>query len=298
VAEAPADARSSVLITGSSTGIGRACALRLAALGFRVYAGVRREADGARLVDAGGPGIRPLILDVTRADQIAAAAARIDAETADTGLHGLVNNAGVAVAGPLEFLPIDEFRRQLEINVTGQIAVTQACLPALRRARLRADAGGTRPGRIVFMSSISGRSALPFTGAYAASKFALEAAADALRVELHPAGVAVSIVEPGVVATPIWATALRAGEGNLERMPAEVERYYGRALAGLRRRGARGMQGLPPDRVADAVVRALTARSPRSRYLVGRDARLRAALEWLLPTRLRDALIRAVVRRL
>jgi NAD(P)-dependent dehydrogenase (short-subunit alcohol dehydrogenase family) len=290
-------ARPAVLITGASRGIGAACALRLAREGFHVYAGVRSEADGAALVREGDGHIEPVILDVTKPDEIAATARTIDDATGTRGLQGLVNNAGVAVAGPLEFLPIDELRRQLEINFVGQIAVTQACLPLLRRARAAAAADG-RAGRIVFMSSISGRSALPFTGAYAASKFALEAAADAMRIELRSAGITVSVVEPGVIATPIWDTALKAGERNVDRMPAEVMDYYGTALEGLRRRAARGLKGAPPEHVADVVVHALTARSPRIRYLVGRDARFRAVVQWLLPDRLRDRVVLAAVKRL
>jgi NAD(P)-dependent dehydrogenase (short-subunit alcohol dehydrogenase family) len=212
-------------------------------------------------------------------------------------LQALVNNAGVAIAGPLEFLPLAELRRQLDINFTGQIAVTQAFLPLLRQARA-STRGDHRAGRIVFMSSISGRSALPFTGAYAASKHALEAAADALRVELKPFGITVSLVEPGVVATPIWDTARAAGERNLEVMPPQVHEYYGRMLDALRRRAARGMKGLPPEQVADVVAHALMSKRPHARYLVGRDARARVWLNRLLPTAARDRLIQAALRRL
>ena len=283
-----------VLITGASRGIGAACALRLAADGWRVFAGVRSDADGAALVSQGGKGIIPVRLDVTDQEEIRTAAALIAEGTGERGLTALVNNAGVAVAGPLEFLPIEELRRQLEINVTAQIAVTQACLPLLRRAR----AGGSpRAGRIVFMSSIAGRSALPFMGAYAASKFALEAAADALRVELRPFGLAVSIVEPGVIATPIWQTSLVTAEANLEKMPPQLEEFYGRAVNALRSR-IDSIGGLPPERVADVVAHAVTARRPRIRYIVGRDARARILLQGLLPDRVRDWLLAGVIGRL
>ncbi|HEX6309973.1 MAG TPA: SDR family oxidoreductase [Longimicrobiales bacterium] len=291
------DALPAVLVTGASKGIGAACTLRLARDGFRVYAGVRRDEDGLALIRGAGDNVAPVLLDVTSPDQIAAAAARIADETGERGLQALVNNAGVALAGPLEFLPIDELRRQLEINVIGQIAVTQACLPLLRRARASGMADH-RAGRIVFMSSVSGRSALPFTGAYAASKFALEAAADALRVELRPAGITVAIVEPGVIATPIWETSLAAGERNIARAPPHIEEYYGSALTALRARVGRGMKGLPPERVADAVAHALTARRPRLRYVVGRDARVRILVERLIPGRVRDWMIAGVVKRL
>ena len=175
-----------VLVTGASSGIGLASALRLAGAGWRVYGGVRTAADADALRQHG---IEPVELDVTDAAQIDAATAAVGPE-----LDGLVDNAGIAVAAPLELVPLDELRRQLEVNVVGQIAVLQAVLPALRRAR----------GRVVLMGSIGGRSALPFLGPYAASKHALEALADSLRVELRPFGLAVSIVEPGSIATPIW----------------------------------------------------------------------------------------------
>jgi NAD(P)-dependent dehydrogenase (short-subunit alcohol dehydrogenase family) len=234
---------------------------------------------------------------VTNPDHIRDAAALIDGECGARGLQALVNNAGVVVVGPLELLPIDELRRQLEINFIGQLAVTQALLPLLRRSRAGADPDH-RSGRIVFISSVSGRSALPFGGAYAASKFALEAAADALRVELLPFGMRVLLVEPGAIATPIWETSRAAAEQWLAEVPPEMQTYYGAALDGMRRRVARGVHGLPPERVADAVSHALVARRPRTRYVIGRDARARIIFQALLPTGLRDRIIAAAVRRL
>jgi NAD(P)-dependent dehydrogenase (short-subunit alcohol dehydrogenase family) len=205
----------------------------------------------------------------------------VEEATGGRGLDAVVNHAGVAIAGALEFLPLDHIRRQLEINVIGQIAVTQAMMPALRRAT----------GRVVFIGSIAGRSALPFTGAYAASKHALEAVADSLRVELRPFGMHVVMIEPGVIATPIWETSIRAGNEILDGMPPEVERYYGKRIAGVRRMAEKGMGGLPPSAVADIVVESITAATPRTRYVIGRDARLRLWLQRLAPDRLRDALI-------
>jgi len=289
--------RPAVLVTGASKGIGAACTERLAREGFHVFAGVRRTQDGEALHRRAGHDVTPVLLDVTDAEQIAAAARLIDAEMGERGLQALVNNAGVALAGPLEFLPLDELRRQMEINFVGQIAVTQAMLPLLRRAR---DTPGPdhRAGRIVFMSSVAGRSTLPFTGAYGASKFAIEAAADALRIELMPFGLVVSIIEPGVISTPIWDTSAQVADANLARMPAETITHYGRALDALRARAKRGIHGLPPEKVADAVAHALTARRPRIRYVVGNDARSRILLQWALPTRLRDRIILGVVKRL
>jgi len=269
-----------VLVTGAGKGIGRACALKVAQAGHHVFAGVRQARDAGDLAAAGQGRITPVMLDITDEEAVARTARTIAASPFADRLAGIVNNAGVAVAGPLEFLPVSELRRQLEINVIGQMAVTQAMLPLLRRSR----------GRIVFIGSIAGRSALPITGAYSASKFALEALADALRVELLPFGLDVSIVEPGVIATPIWETSIAAAEKVLEQMPPEAFEYYGAVTEGARRRALGGMKGLPPERVADVVLHALFAKKPRTRYLVGRDARARILLQ-LLPDRLRDRII-------
>jgi NAD(P)-dependent dehydrogenase (short-subunit alcohol dehydrogenase family) len=261
-----------VVVTGASSGIGLACATRLAATGWKVFGGVRSPdgAEALRVLD-----IEPIELDVTDSRQIAAAAQEVGPT-----LRGLVDNAGIAIAAPLELVPLDELRRQLEVNVVGQVAVTQAFLPALRRAR----------GRIVLMGSIGGRSALPFLGPYAASKHALEAVADSLRVELRPWGIAVSIVEPASVRTRIWEKgAARADEIGRDFAPedarlyaAQIERFRAVALA-------RGPGGDPAG-VAKAVEHALTDTSPKARYVVGRDAHLRAWIE-RLPTRLRDRVL-------
>jgi NAD(P)-dependent dehydrogenase (short-subunit alcohol dehydrogenase family) len=263
-----------VLVTGASSGIGAACAERLARSGWRVLAGVRREGDAPA-------GTEEVLLDVTDKDQIRAAAARVDE------LQGLVNNAGIAAAGPLEFLPVEVFRHQLEVNVTGQVAVTQALLPALRSGR----------GRIVFMGSIAGKSALPFLGAYGASKHALEAIADSLRVELSPWGIGVTIVEPGTIKTPIWTRSSERADELLETIDERFDELYGSTIARFRRIAlARGAAGAPPEKVAKVVEEALTASRPPTRRLVGRDARIRAAFE-LLPDRMRDRVLRRVLTR-
>jgi NAD(P)-dependent dehydrogenase (short-subunit alcohol dehydrogenase family) len=269
-----------VLITGAGKGIGRACALRLARAGHRVFAGVRDPAAGEQL-QREAASITPLPLEVTDAQQIAEAADVIKRETGASGLYGLVNNAGIAVAGPLEFLPVEELRRQLEINVVAQIAVTQALLPHLRRAH----------GRIVNIGSIAGKSAMPMIGPYAASKFALEALTDSLRVELMSWGIRVSIVEPGVIATPIWETSAATADRIMERMPPEAFEFYGRIIKGMKARVAEATtRGLPPERVAAAVEHALFAARPKTRYLIGRDAKIRLMLQ-RLPDRMRDRLI-------
>jgi NAD(P)-dependent dehydrogenase (short-subunit alcohol dehydrogenase family) len=262
----------SVLVTGASSGIGEACAARLRAEGWRVFGGVRSDADAERLR---AREVEPILLDVTDPKQIAAAA-----ETVGPKLDGLVANAGIAVAAPLELVPLDELRRQLEVNVVGQVAVVQAFLPALRQAR----------GRVVLMGSIGGRSALPFLGPYAASKHALEAFADVLRVELAPWGIGVSIVEPASVRTAIWTKgAAHADELRASTPPAAAELYAER-MARFREVALKRGPGVDPDVVARAVEHALSAGRPKARYVVGRDAHLRAWIE-RLPTRLRDRIL-------
>jgi NAD(P)-dependent dehydrogenase (short-subunit alcohol dehydrogenase family) len=271
----------SVLVTGASTGIGRATALRLDGAGWRVFAGFRDPVDGESLRAEGSERIVPVQLDVTEPEQIAAAAARVE-EEAEGALDGLVNNAGVAIPGPLETLPLDDFRRQLEVNLTGQLAVTQALLALIRRGR----------GRIVFISSIGGRIALPFAGAYHAAKFGIEAVGDVLRQELRPWGIAVSLVEPGSIATPIWDKGEEEAERMAERTPAAQDDLYGEQLETFRgavRRTAE--RGIEPEAVAKPVRHALTARRPRTRYLVGRDAVVQARMRPLLGARVFDRLV-------
>ncbi|HMQ52435.1 MAG TPA: SDR family oxidoreductase [Anaerolineae bacterium] len=271
-----------VVITGASSGIGRVCALHLDQLGLRVFAGVRKMIDAAALQRAASPHLTPIYIDVQDEGSIKAAAAVVTDTLAGAGLTGLVNNAGIALGGPLEFLPLETWRTQLDINVVGQIGVTQAFLPLLRQGR----------GRIVNMSSISGRVAMPFFGPYTTSKFALEAITDVLRLELKPWGIDVIAIEPGAIATPIWDKSLTKADQMVAALPPEGQRLYGPALARLRRSVQKTAQGgVPPEKVAEAVAHALLAKRPRVRYLVGSDARLAARLIWLLPDRWRDWLI-------
>jgi NAD(P)-dependent dehydrogenase (short-subunit alcohol dehydrogenase family) len=268
----------SALVTGASTGIGRAAALRLDAAGWRVFAGVRREEDGDSLREAGSAQLTPLILDITEADQVAAAATRIEAD-AEGRLEGLVNNAGVAIPGPLETLAIADFRRQIEVNMTGHVAVTQALLPAVRAAR----------GRIVFISSIGGRVAFPLTGAYHAAKFGIEAVGDVFRQELRPWGISVSIVEPGSIDTPIWGRGEQVAD---ELATPEREALYGRAVERYRKVVKdTAERGIPPEKAAKAIEHALTAGRPRARYLVGLEAKVAARAKLLLPTPIFDRIV-------
>lgn len=278
--------RGTVVVTGASSGIGEACARRLAAIGFDVLAGVRNPDDGARL-EREIPGVTSLILDVTDADSIATAVSTVEQRTAGRGLAGLVNNAGIAVPAPLEHQPLDDFRQQIEVNLIGQVAVTQAFMPLLRAGR----------GRIVNMSSIGGKVAVPLLGAYAASKFALEGVSDSLRRELRPWGIHVAVVEPGTIATRIWEKGRASGDALQAQMSAEAERDYAPLIATVRAASERGeVTGLPPDAVARDVAHALTADKPRTRYLVGREAKSRAAIARFMPDRFMDSAIARVMR--
>ncbi|MFN2448248.1 MAG: SDR family oxidoreductase [Candidatus Baltobacteraceae bacterium] len=271
--------RSAILITGASTGIGNAAAACLAGRGYTVFAGVRTQADAQR-VRAQNERIEPLILDVTR-DGDAAKAAQV-IERSGTPLSGVVNNAGIVVAGALEYLPIDELRKQFEVNVFGALAVTQAVLPLLRRSN----------GRIVFVSSVSGQIAPPYIGPYAASKFALEAMADALRMELAPFGIVVSVIQPGNVKTPIWQKGRDAKPAIMARMSAQALEHYGAAMETVSRLTQREERtGIAPQTVAQTILCALESPRPRARYAIGSPSTWQRRMAVLLPERVRDQLI-------
>lgn len=270
----------SVLVTGASTGIGRATALRLDADGWKVFAGVRKEADAENLRAAASPRLAPVILDVTDPEQIAAAASRIEEES-DDGLDGLVNNAGVAVPGPLETVPLDDLRHQLEVNLIAYVAVTQAMLPQIRRAE----------GRIVFLASIGGRIAFPFGGPYHASKFATEAIGDVFRQELRPWGIEVAIIEPGSIDTPIWGRG-QDKAAEIEAKSPQTNLLYGAAIAKFRKViEDTAERGIPPEKVAKAIAHALESKRPKTRYLVGLDAKVQARIQPFIPTRLFDKIV-------
>jgi NAD(P)-dependent dehydrogenase (short-subunit alcohol dehydrogenase family) len=267
---------STVLVTGAARGIGNAIAARLAADGWDVIAGVRTAADAAAV--SAHPRVRGVVLDVTNDEQVAALA-----DSLPSRLDAVVNNAGVVVSGPLEALNPNELRRQLDVNVVGQIAVTQAVLPRLRDSR----------GRIVFISSVNGRIATPITGAYCASKFALEAAADALRMELRPWGIRVSVVEPAQTATDMWDTAEQTADEAEAAMTPGQRVLYAKHIAGFRKTiPTSRKRAVPPDRVASVVVDALTARRPRARYAVGLASKLQIAVVTNLPTVVADTMLR------
>ena len=275
----------SYVVTGASTGIGRACVAELARRGARVWASVRTDQDEQALAGQHGDAVKVLRLDVTDADSVAAAGERVSSAGP---LHGLVNNAGVALAAPLEHIPIEVFRRQLEVNLIGQLAVTQAMLPALRQAR---DRG--MDARIVMIGSIGGRIAGPMLGAYHASKFGLVGMADTLRAELAPSGIRVILVEPGAIATPIWDRGTAAADELVTAIAPEALARYAAQITSARRNAARSAKrGLAPPRAAALVVKALTAANPRPRYLFGPDAHAAAVIA-RLPYRLRYRLTAA-----
>jgi NAD(P)-dependent dehydrogenase (short-subunit alcohol dehydrogenase family) len=271
--------RGGVLVTGASTGIGEAIALRLDRAGFRVFAGVRKEEDAQALRSKSSRLDVLCPLDVTDAAHIEAA--RQHVEAAGVPLSGIVNNAGVALGGALEAIDLEIVRRQLEINSVAPIAVAQAFIPLLRRSR----------GRIVNISSIGGLFAQPFIGPYVASKFALEGISDVMRRELIEWGIDVIAIQPGTIATPIWDKGTVELETQLAAMTPEQRELYGHRLATMPKLIERtAKMGIKPDRVAGVVEKALTAERPRTRYRVG-DAHVLLALKRVLPARVLDRLL-------
>ena len=282
-------ARGGIVITGASTGIGRECAFHLDRLGYRVFASVRKASDGEALAKTASPRLTPIIIDVTDERTITEAAAQVEQALGDAPLVGLVNNAGMGIGGPVEFLQASELRRQMEVNLIGPMLVTQAFMPMLRRSR----------GRIVVISSVGGKVATPLLGPYCASKFALEGLCDSMRAELKPFGISVSIVEPGGVKTAMVDKARSAADHALRSLPPEGVRYYGTQIEMLRGLiDSQEQAAVTADVVVKVVEHALTADRPRTRYLVGRDAKLMALFHWLLPDRAFDGLLAMMMRRL
>jgi NAD(P)-dependent dehydrogenase (short-subunit alcohol dehydrogenase family) len=274
-----------VVITGTSTGIGRASALALDRLGFQVFAGVRRQADGDSLRSAASPRLTPIHLDVTDDATIAAAGSLVRKSIHDTGvdgLAGLVNNAGTTVPCPVEYLPLDAFRRQLELHLTGPLALTKTFLPLLKAGR----------GRIVNVTSVGGRVGVPFMAPYAAGKHGLEGMSDVLRLELRALGVQVCVIEPGSVSTTMRHKLERDTKEWLDALPEDGRKRYGRALRSMATSVSRhAAHGSSPDVVARAVVHALTSRRPRTRYPVAAGARRLLFMRRVLPDRVFDRMV-------
>jgi NAD(P)-dependent dehydrogenase (short-subunit alcohol dehydrogenase family) len=263
--------RGMVLVTGAASGIGEACTLALAQAGYQVAAGVRKPADGEQLQMINSNNIIPVLLDVTKEEQIASAVENVEKWTGHNGLAGMVNNAGIAVGGPFEFTPITEWRRQMEVNLIGTVAVTQAFIPLLRKAS----------GRIIFNGSIAGIFAAPFRGPYSASKFALEAVVDILRIELKPWNIRVSMIEAGNVSTPIWKRSLEEFEQVSQEYPPEAFDLYGGIIRAMQKAINSKPKGAPPEAFADLVMHILSTPNPKARYLLGKDARSKALMRKL-----------------
>ncbi len=272
-----------VFITGTSSGIGEDAALRLDGLGHRVFAGVRRVADGEALSGRASDRLTPVICDLADEASIDAAVGQIESAVGSEGLQGVVNNAGVVRPGPLEHLPLDEWRSQFEVNVIGQIAVTRATIPLLR----------VGDGRICFVGSVSGRMGSPLMGPYAGSKFAIEGIAQSLREELRPWNIAVSVVEPGPIKTPIWEKGRRYAADMEERLGAEaVEQYRALIDAAIKGVDTNERIAAPPSKTSDAIEHALFASRPKHRYLVGAPAKIVGPLTRLLPDKALGLVIR------
>ena len=279
--------KGTVVVTGASSGIGRETALYLDEQGYRVFAGVRKDRDADALEKSGSDRLSPLMVDVTDEAAVEAARERVQQEVGQAGIVGLVNNAGVANAGPLEFLAVADFEKVIAVNLTGQYAVTQQFLPLVRRGE----------GTICFITSVGGKVASPFFTAYSASKFGLEGLADALRREIKPWKMNVVVIEPGSVATEIW----ERGTNEFERAEAEYgdegKRLYGAQLAaGAEAMKSTGERGIEPIEVAKVIEKAIRSDSPKARYMVGRDAKLAYAAQRLVGDKRFDSLIRRLMK--
>jgi NAD(P)-dependent dehydrogenase (short-subunit alcohol dehydrogenase family) len=283
-----ADGNELIVVTGASTGMGAATVKELARRGFHVLAGVRREADAEALRGLGTEGIEPCILDITVASDVAAIADRVTRDPLDRPLRALVNNAGIAINAPVETLPMDEWRRQFEVNLFGHIAMTQALLPALLNSS----------GTVVNISSVGGKFALPTYGAYAGSKFALEAVSDALRREVSDVGIKVVVVEPGAVKTEMAERGIATAEGLEANMTSAQRARYGdltAAIAGQAR--SFNATGASAEHAATVIAKAATASHPRTRYTIGRDAAILVRITRVVSDRVLDRIIRLNLRR-
>ena len=271
-----------VLVTGASTGIGRATALHLERLGFSVFATVRNERDAQALCSEASGGLVPVLMDVTDQATIDRAKEHVSRAVGDAGLAGLVNNAGVGFVSPLEFVPLDELRWLFEVNVFGLLAVTQAFLPLLRQRR----------GRIVNISSTASIFVAPFHGPYSASKLGVNSLSDALRLELKPHGVQVSVVVCGSIKTPMWEKGSYLSDRISKSFPPQAMDLYGEPYRRLRDYFSRlGKVGVPPEAVSQQIAHALTARRAKNTYYVGPDANFYKIADHLLFGRLRDWIV-------
>jgi NAD(P)-dependent dehydrogenase (short-subunit alcohol dehydrogenase family) len=272
----------SVVITGASSGIGRACALTLDRKGFRVFAGVRKSADGDALRGAASESLTPVHVDVTDSASISAMAEQVAAEVGEAGLDGLVNNAGTTLPCPIEYLPLDGFRQQLEVNLVGPLAVTQAMLPLLCRAR----------GRVVNVTSAAGKAGVPLMAPYVAAKHGLEGLRDVMRLEFRQLGIHVAVIEPGFVGTAMGGKLRSDTQAAIRALPDEGRRRYGPPLEKVAETiSQHAASGSPPEVVADAVLHALTSNRPRTRYPSGAGAKRMLFMRRLLSDRRFDRIV-------
>ncbi len=270
------NASGAVVVTGASTGIGRATALLLDKKGYAVFAGVRKQEDAKSLAEEGSDRLTPITIDVTKERSIADAKQSVEQAVGEEGLVGLVNNAGVGDGGPVETMDLDVLRNVLEVNLVGQVAVTQAFLPLIRKT----------PGTIVFIASIGGRIASPFMSPYNTSKFAIEALGESLRQELAPWGIDVAVIEPGSIDTPIWRKGAETIDEQMEQLSPDAKRLYGKQLDRMEEvLTETASRGIPPEKVAKTIHDAIQSDNPKHRYLVGRDAKIAARLKGTLPDR-------------
>jgi len=269
----------SIIITGASTGIGEAIAVHLAKQGYKVYAGYRKEADAEKLKLACG-NIVPVKLDVCSAEEIENV--RLLVEKNEKECIALINNAGIAVAAPLEGVPMEDFRKQLDINVHGLLMTTQAFIPILRKTK----------GTIIHIGSIAGKVSAPFLGPYSASKFAVEAISDALRMELRPWGIKVICVEPGSIQTPIWDKSLEASTDMENRISEDIKSLYQQQILTIRKMSKKiEARGIPAQKVAEVVEKIIKSSNPKARYVIGLDAKIQKILKWLLPDKWLDKIL-------
>lgn len=265
-----------VVVTGASTGIGRATALLLDKEGYRVFAGVRKQADAESLSEEASDRLTPITIDVTEEPSIASAKQKVERAVGDDGLVGLVNNAGIGTGGPVESMDLNDLRQALEVNLVGQVAVTQAFLPQIREAK----------GTVVFIASIGGRIASPFMSPYNTSKFGVEALGESLRHELKPWDIDVVVIEPGSIDTPIWEKGAETIDEQTSKLSPTVKRLYGKQLDRMEEvLKETASRGIPPEKVAKAIHTAISSDNPRHRYLVGTDAKIAARLKGSLPDR-------------
>lgn len=283
--------KNAIVITGASSGIGKATALTLDQMGFHVFAGVRKQNDFETLQKEGSQSLEPIFMDVTDRQTIQEAVSYIETKVHNEGIMGLVNNAGIVIAGPLEHIPVSAFQHQMDVNVTGPLIVTQAMLPLLRKAE-------KGRARIVNIGSIAGRTTSPFTGPYNASKHALKAITETLRMELLPWDIKVSSIEPGAVKTPIWDKTLALSDEIDQVMSKSAQKNYNTTINKVKHYARRaGENGTPVDKVVQAIVHALTTTQPKTRYKIGFDSRVRLLLEQF-PDRLKEFIIRQVLSRM